>query len=401
MIALAKENDREKVTKPTILYFYLHCEDGRLIYNTFEYRFIEALCRDYRVIVAFFEPKGRRLVRQTTIPQSAEQLPIVEIRPPRGLPKAAQWCLEIVTRLPRLFLIMRDLRPTLIWGNWITRSSGFYCAMLGYHPFLAVAWGSDVLIEARRSPLLRIIGRVTTRTADAVIVDSEVQRKATLELGCAPGKICSFYWGIELDKFKRHDARTTREKLGWRADRIVISTRMHYPVYNIQCLIRAIPAILKKVENVMFVIAGDGPLLSYHKDLAKELSVEKHVKFIGLVQNELLPDLLNAADVYVSASLSDGASASLMEALACGLPVVVTRNEANMEWVNDAENGFLFSPSNSQELAERVIQILQDKDLRENMGQRNTKVARARADWRANSLVMEKCVAALQNRTQV
>jgi glycosyltransferase involved in cell wall biosynthesis len=212
-----------------------------------------------------------------------------------------------------------------------------------------------------------------------------------------PQKICSFYWGIDLDKFKRVNANSTREMLGGSTSRIVISTRMHFPVYDIQCVIHAIPAILRHVDNVMFVIAGDGPLLTFHKNLAKELSVEKHVKFIGLVQNEQLPVLLSSAHVYVSASLSDGASASLMEAMACGLPAVVTRNEANMEWIRDGENGFLFSPSNSQELAQRVLQLLEDDELREKMGQQNMKIAKSRADWKTNSRRLEKCVELLQH----
>jgi glycosyltransferase involved in cell wall biosynthesis len=279
-------------------------------------------------------------------------------------------------------------------GNWLTRSGGLYCLFSRYHPYVATAWGSDILIEAERSRILRAIGKLTVRVADAVIVDSNIQRRAVLSLGCRPSKIYSFPWGIDLDRFKpMPNDSAIREELGWERNKIIVSTRNHSPVYGVEYLIRAIPIVLEKVKEARFLIAGDGPLLAYHKALAEELGVQDYVHFLGRVQNNLLPDILNSADLYVSTSLSDGTSASLLEALATGLPSVVTAIPANREWMVEGVNGFLTPPKDSEALAKRIIQLLENRKAMLEMRDSNVRVARERADWKINSLELEKCIA--------
>jgi glycosyltransferase involved in cell wall biosynthesis len=164
-------------------------------------------------------------------------------------------------------------------------------------------------------------------------------------------------------------------------------------VYGVEYLIRAIPIVLEKVKEARFLIAGDGPLLAYHKALAEELGVQDYVHFLGRVQNNLLPEILNSADLYVSTSLSDGTSASLLEALATGLPSVVTAIPANREWMVEGVNGFLTPPKDSEVLAKRIIQLLENRKGMLEMRDSNVRVARERADWKINSLELEKCMA--------
>jgi glycosyltransferase involved in cell wall biosynthesis len=172
----------------------------------------------------------------------------------------------------------------------------------------------------------------------------------------------------------------------------VICTRKHFPVYGVEYLLRAVPRVLLEVKNAKFLLLGNGPLLDYHKGLARQLSLGKYVEFLGYVPNDSLPDLLNAADVYVSPSLSDGSSASLMEALGCGLPVVVTNISANQEWIKDGENGFLVPPCDSEALARSIIQLLRDAELCARMKNANLKLARKRANWAVNSRILEDCL---------
>jgi glycosyltransferase involved in cell wall biosynthesis len=186
-----------------------------------------------------------------------------------------------------------------------------------------------------------------------------------------------------------------REELGWLHDKIVISTRSHYPVYGVEYLIRAMPLILRKIKDAKLLVLGDGTLLDYHRTLARDLGIEKKVSFLGHVPNDLLPKMLNAADVYVSTSFSDGAAATLMEAIACGLPVVATRIPANEEWITPGENGFLVQPADSVALAHCVVTLLQSHDLRSAMSRANLELAKTRADWKINSLELDRCVSDL------
>ncbi len=404
--APSKETDCN--AKKTILYFYLHFRSylrfhygpEQPFFNPYEYRFLEILCRNHAVSIVFFTrskylKENRTRMLRGIAPEHAKWLILDDFPLPKGFPLLMRWPIETITRTLRIAFLLRTLRPDLIDGNWITRSTGLYCALARYHPFLATVWGDDVLIEPKRSRILRTLGRLTARTCDAIIVDSEVQRKAVLDLGCNPSKIYSFPWGIDLDRFKPIASTNLRKQLGWSNNSIVVSTRKHFPAYGIENLIKAIPSILHRISRVKFIIAGDGPLLEYHKALARESGVEHCVKFLGEVQNSELPSVLNAADVYVSTSYSDGTSASLLEAMACGLPVVVTRIPANQEWITQGENGFLARPGDVSALAQSVVSLLQDRQLRLRMGNANLELARRRADWRVNSLVFEKCISDL------
>jgi len=381
--------------KKTILYFYLHGQRERPLYNPFEYRFLEALCKNYEVVVAYFSRSRHYKNDPNLAPKCVRFIPVRDF-PSMHLPTLMRWPFETITRSIIVALIIRSLRPSVVFANWITRSSGLYCALSSFHPLVVAAWGSDILVEAKKSRVLRILGRFTVRVADAVIVDSIVKRKALLDLDCVPSKIHSFPWGIDLDKFRpKRLARTEQEEHRSPGSRIVVSTRMHFPIYGVEYLIRAIPAVLSQMRGVTFLVAGDGPLREYHASLARKLGIQEHVRFPGAIPNDLMPDLLNGADVYVSTSLSDGASASLMEALACGLPVIVTDIPGNKEWVRDGKNGFLVPVCDSEALARQVTRILRDEHLMSSMKKANVKIARERADWKRNSLMFQNCVSKL------
>ena len=93
--------------------------------------------------------------------------------------------------------------------------------------------------------------------------------------------------------------------------------------------------------------------------------------------------------IYVSSSLSDGTSVCLLEAMAVGLPVVVTDVDAILEWVTDGENGLVVPKKNPAALAVAICTLLEDDNLRKTFGKRNYKIARERASWDDNAKVFE------------
>ena len=131
----------------------------------------------------------------------------------------------------------------------------------------------------------------------------------------------------------------------------------------------------------------------------RNLGIEQYVRFLGTVPNEELPAYLNAADLYVSTSDSDGTSTSLLEAFACGLPAVVTDVPANLEWVQDGVNGGVTPRRNVASTANSIVKTLNDTKGRQNMGQRNLKLARKRANWDHNFERLEEIYEALIERS--
>jgi len=380
--------------RKTILYFYHNCgfPHWQPSYNIYEYRILEILCKNHDVIVAVFWRSWSRWPQKEIIPGNAKLLLLPDLPLPKGFPRVLGWILETATRIIRIAVLVRSIRPDLIYANWLPWESGFCCARAGVHPLVVAAWGTDILIMPKKSRILRLFAELTVRSADAIVLSSETMREAAFGLGCAPSKICCFPWGIDLRKFRRQDRAPVRRQLHWTNNEVVISTRHHDILYGVEYLIRALPRILESHRDARLLIVGGGPLLDYHKSLVRHLGIQEEVRFLGYVENDQMPKILNAADVYVSTSFSDGCSGSLMEALGCGLPVVVTDIPANREWINDGQNGFLVPTADPSSLAACVAKLLRDDELRLRMSRANLSLASMRADWEKNALVLEKCV---------
>jgi glycosyltransferase involved in cell wall biosynthesis len=111
---------------------------------------------------------------------------------------------------------------------------------------------------------------------------------------------------------------------------------------------------------------------------------------VGSVSNREMPKFLGSSDVFVSTSLSDTRSVSLLEAMACALPVVVTDLDGNRECVKDGVNGALFPRGNFRELAEKIVYLLREKDIRRKFGVANRKIVEKEADYEKEMSKMEK-----------
>jgi glycosyltransferase involved in cell wall biosynthesis len=132
------------------------------------------------------------------------------------------------------------------------------------------------------------------------------------------------------------------------------------------------------------VIAGEGPEREKLKSLASELGVADRVNFVSAIPHERMPEYLRGSAVYISTARSDGASVSLLEAMACGAFPVVADIAANREWIEDGRNGFLFSAESAKELAEKILESLDREDLRDSACEMNAQIIEQRAQWTSN-----------------
>jgi glycosyltransferase involved in cell wall biosynthesis len=163
-------------------------------------------------------------------------------------------------------------------------------------------------------------------------------------------------------------------------EQIVICTRNFEPVYDVETFIKSIPIVIKEYPDVKFVIKGKGSLENKLKNLAKQLGVWDSVQFIGFGPYHEVPLYLNAADIYVSTSISEGGSISLWEAMAAGLPMVVTDLPANTEWIKDGVNGYIVPIKDHKLLAAKIIELLKNKDLQKKFREKNIEISKKKLD---------------------
>jgi glycosyltransferase involved in cell wall biosynthesis len=229
--------------------------------------------------------------------------------------------------------------------------------------------------------------------ADFITCDAEEVKRRIIELANYPAeKIIVFPWGIDLKLFRPcvELRKATRQELGWEDKKILIMTRSFKEVYGIEYFLKALPKVFEEVPEARALVIGSGPLELQLKALAQELNLADRIRFLGEIPNHELPKYLNASDLYVSSSLSDGTSLSLLEAFACALPVVVTDVPAILEWVQDGINGLVVPRQSSEELAKAIITLLKDEKYAHEMGEKNLALARKRADWDQNFAKLEE-----------
>src|SRR5690242_1304138 len=143
---------------------------------------------------------------------------------------------------------------------------------------------------------------------------------------------------------------------------------------GVDMVIKALPAVLEAAPDVRYAIAGSGPERDRLEKLAHKTGVAEQVRFLGEVGEAELPALYNLASVYVGASRRssltgvEGFGISLVEASACGLPVVAGNSGGVPDAVRDGETGFLVPPEDPAALAEAITRLLADRDLARRIG---------------------------------
>ena len=291
------------------------------------------------------------------------------------------------------------VRPDVVHGHCVSWSGG-YAAYFSVRPLVMTAWGSDVLVGPHRSRLQWFITRLRLRRCDLVTVDSEDLKRSVMAFGVPEDRIALIQWGVNADRIRSlRGSSRLQQVAGVPPDAfVVLSTRWFEPIYNLDTVLRAIPKVLTRTERkVCFVFIGGGSLQPQLESLAGELGIEKHVRFVGNLAYEELEECYGGADVYVSAPQSDSTSVSLLEALAAGLPAVVSDVPSNLEWVRDGWNGCIVPRGDAGALAEAVLRLVADESSRVAFGARSVELVAKKADHVANMRKMEELYTALAN----
>lgn len=286
---------------------------------------------------------------------------------------------------------IKKIHPDILHAHYVS-NYGVYAAFVDFKPFVVSSWGSDVSIEPKESMIKKCLVRYVLKKADLITVDSESSIKLVMNFGAHCEKVRLIGHGVNLKIFNPlAEDKKLKEKLKIPiTSPVVISTRSLEPIYDVETLIKAVPIVLRSISDAYFIIACDGSLKRKLETMADELRVLSNVRFVGLVSQVELAQLLCSSDVYVSTSLSDTTSVSLLEAMACGLPVVVTELEGNMEWIKNEMNGFLFPKGDFRMLADRIIYLLRNDDIRRKFGAINTQIVKERADYEKEMGKMEE-----------
>ena len=293
----------------------------------------------------------------------------------------------MVLGIPSARRLVRELRPDLIHVFYAT-SYGMLSSFIHGPPVALSPMGTDVLISARASRVSAAMVRRAIARASVVFSVAPHMTRRLVELGAAEGNILTFPRGVDTDMFAPAPRSMSR------ANPVILSNRRLEPIYNIEQLIRAAPLVLQRHPEARFVLYGEGSLRPGLEALARSAGVSEKVTFQGAIDHDRVPETLAGADIYVSCSRSDGASVSLLEAMASGLYPVVSDIEANRRWI-EGRNGELVPLDDHSRMAAALVRAIEALPRCGGVLESNRKLIEREASWRLNMPRMESAYARL------
>ncbi len=284
--------------------------------------------------------------------------------------------LSYVRAIPQVRRLVRSIAPDLVHAHFLT-SNGLVATASGFHPLVVSARGSDVH-NSLRSTARRALIRYVVQRADLVNPVSAELAEKVATLGVPAEKTLCLSQGIDAKRFDVPRVARASE-----VAHLICTRKLHRP-YQPHTIVAALAALADRGLAFEMTFAADGRDLSALRHEVAARGLGERVRFLGGYTPAELPSLLAAADVYVSASLWDGTSPALLEAMAAGVFPVVSDCPANREWVSGAGDGMLFPPDDVPALTAALERAITTPIAWDAARDRNRMVVRTRADRDTN-----------------
>lgn len=339
--------------------------------------------------------KGHEIRLLSVIPAPEARVP----GEPIGWPGAPLPSLRYAMAGAAVRRVLKRWKPDVTVAHFLP-NYGFLAALAGARPFVLVAWGSDLLVNARRSPFHAARARWVLGRAALIHVDAENLARAARERGAAPERIWTRPWGVEAGALA--PSVPWRQRFERAGTLRILWNRMLEPLYDPATFLRSLGSLRRDGRAFRATVAGDGPLRAELETLAAQLGIAADVRFTGRVEESAMRALYREHEFYVSMSRSDSTSQSLLESMAAGLYPIVSDIPGNSSWVRGSANsgkaagdaGRLVPCGDDLALAAAIVAAADDRDAERRIDRGMARV-RAEADWATTVALFETRLLAL------
>jgi glycosyltransferase involved in cell wall biosynthesis len=352
-------------------------------YTPHDHRFLSALAKtEHRTYYLRLEQRRNQL-EDRSLPEGIELIRWA------GGRKPFRWR-DVPRLLVDLKKVIRTVKPDIIHAGPI-QTAAFLAALAGFRPLVSMSWGYDLLEDARRNVWWGRATRHTLRHSSAMVGDCNTIRQKAIAYGMRDERIVTFPWGVDLHCFSPETSLRSNGRVF-----SLLSTRGWEPIYGVEVIAQAFvlashrlarmtePGSEGSSPELRLTMLGNGSQAAELRRIFIQGGVLDQVYSPGQVSQAELPRYYRAADLYVSASHSDGTSISLLEAMACGCPVLVSDIPGNREWVSPGIQGWLFPDGDVEGLAQAIMQAVAKREGLGEMGRAARLLAEQRADWEKN-----------------
>lgn len=274
--------------------------------------------------------------------------------------------------------VIKRYRPDILHAHYAS-SFGLLGALTAFHPFIVSVWGSDVYTFPSSS-LRRGMLRYTFSKADKILSTSRAMRDETKKY--TGQEIVLTPFGIDLKKYYPESGRSLF-KVG---DLVIGTIKTLKKFYGLEYLVKAFHLLKVKHPDLplKLLIVGGGDQMDYLKNLASQLGVSNDTVFTGFINPDEVALYHNMLDIYAAPSIRESFGVAVLEASACGKPVVVSDAGGLPEVVDDGITGYIVEKENAELLADKIEKLIFDERLRISFGKNGREKVLKDYNWNAS-----------------
>ncbi|MES2133271.1 MAG: glycosyltransferase [Bacteroidota bacterium] len=278
---------------------------------------------------------------------------------------------------------IREFKPDVLHAHYAT-SYGLIGALSGFHPFVISAWGTDVMKFPQKNFINRFILKYNLRKADAICATSYTIKEYLKPVTTKPVNVIPF--GVNTDEFRKKEVQSLFDK-----DTFVFgSIKPLEALYNTDILIKSFAAlkVSHPTAKIKLLIIGEGSQANALKQLVIDHKIEEEVVFTGRIPFSQIADYYNMLDVLVNISDYESFGVSVIEAMACEKPVIVTNTGGLKEIVENSNFGSLVEVGNIEQTSSEMQKYVLDRELTQRIGKQAREKVVLKYNWNDNILQM-------------
>jgi len=282
--------------------------------------------------------------------------------------------------LPNLSSFLKNIKPDILHSDshlFLTTFSAVKEAKKLRIPSVVTVHGVSaergIFINFFQYGYLYTVGKWIFRNATRIVCLTRSDAYEVMKYGADESKIRIVPNPVDLNLFKPSKEKSNDPLFVW-VGRFVSEKGLPY-------LVEAIEGVVRDCNDAKFILIGHGPLLPLIKDMVKKAGLNEYVRFTGFIDPMSVSHVLSRATAFVFPSLKEGMPKAVLEAMACGLPIIASSISGIDEFVKDKYNGLLVPPRNPSVLAETIMNVISDKRLTTKLGVNARKTVETNHNW--------------------
>ena len=282
--------------------------------------------------------------------------------------------------LPNLASVLKNIKPDIVHAHSHLFLSTFTAIKeakkLRLPSVLTVGGVSvvrDAFINFIQQSYLYTVGKWIFRNASRIICLTRSDAYEVMKYGADSSKIRIVPNAVDLNMFRPSKEKSNDPLFVW-VGRFVPEKGLHH-------LVKAIEIVVRECKEAKFILIGDGPMLPLIKKVVKNSGLNDYVRFTGVMDPKSVSHFLSKATGFVFPSLKEGMPKAVLEAMACGLPIIASNISGIDEFVTNGYDGLLVPPEDHQALGEAIMNVISDRNLAAKLGANARKTVETNHNW--------------------